>query len=59
MATLGDFPNGIPREEYEQYRCRVCDSPIAPESRIYDGFGWAHFMCAEDFTDPALRNERP
>lgn len=59
MATLDQFPNGIERDEPREYRCRVCDSVIAPESRLYDGFGWAHYTCTETFMDPSLRNERP
>lgn len=59
MATLDHFPNGIPTPEPPEYRCHVCDSPINPESRMLDSYGWAHYTCSDEFMDPSLRNERP
>ena len=52
--------NEIPRDEFREYRCRTCDSVITnPDDRVYDGLGWAHFRCVDDFRDPTLAGERP
>lgn len=49
MATLDQFPNGIPVPEPREYRCCVCDCVIwSEESRIYASHGWAHPTCVDD-----------
>lgn len=46
--------------EPRTYECRVCGLGILnPDQKVYDGYGWAHFFCTDDYTDPQLRTERP
>lgn len=45
MPTLDQFPNGIPRDEFELVECCLCGDATSSDTRVHTGLGWAHDHC--------------
>lgn len=48
MKTLGDYPNGLPRDYFDTVECCLCGGPTPTTERVHTGYGWAHAECHDE-----------